>query len=81
MSRTVWTSYWQEINAAAPNRNKASDGSIGGADHSASTSDHNPCDCHDKVCARDFTHDPAGGFDSYHFAHWLAERTKGPERG
>ena len=29
-----------EINASAPNRNKASDGSIGDADHSASTSDH-----------------------------------------
>ena len=68
-----------EINASAPNRNKASDGSIGDADHSASTSDHNPCDCHDKVCARDFTHDPGGGFDSYAFAQWLAERTKGPE--
>ncbi len=68
-----------EINASAPNRNKASDGSIGDASHSSSTSDHNPCDCHNAVCARDYTHDPAGGFDSYAFANWLAERTKGPE--
>ena len=68
-----------EINASAPGRNKASDGSIGDANHSNNTSDHNPCDCHDAVCARDFTHDPGGGFDSYAFAHWLAERTKGPE--
>jgi len=68
-----------EINASAPNRNKASDGSIGDASHSASTSDHNPCDCHNAVCARDYTHDPGGGFDSYAFAHWLADRTKGPE--
>ena len=68
-----------EINASAPGRNKASDGSIGDANHSNSTSDHNPCDCHDAVCARDFTHDPGGGFDSYAFAQWLAERTKGPE--
>jgi len=63
-----------EINASAPNRNKASDGGIGDPAHSARTSDHNPCDCHDVVCARDFTHDPAGGFDSYAFADWLARR-------
>lgn len=63
-----------EINASAPNRNKASDGSIGDADHSSRTSDHNPCDCHSAVCARDFTHDPGGGFDSYAFAHWLVDR-------
>ncbi len=68
-----------EINVYAPDRNKASDGSIGDANHSSGTSDHNPCDCHDAVCARDFTHDPGGGFDSYAFAHWLAERTQGPE--
>jgi len=68
-----------EINASAPHRNKGSDGSIGDADHSSRDSDHNPCDCHDAVCARDFTHDPAHGFDSYAFAQWLAERTKGPE--
>lgn len=63
-----------EINASAPHRSKASDGSIGDADHAASTSDHNPCDCHEAVCARDFTHDPSGGFDSYEFAEWLRQR-------
>lgn len=68
-----------EINASAPGRNKASDGSIGDANHSNSTSDHNPCDCHNAVCARDFTHDPGGGFDSYAFAHWLADRVKHSE--
>lgn len=63
-----------EINASAPNRNKASDGSIGDADHSSRDSDHNPCDDHDCVCARDFTHDPGHGFDSYEFAGWLVDR-------
>lgn len=64
----------EEINASAPGRSKASDGSIGDAAHSSRESDHNPCDCHDAVCARDFTHDPAHGFDSYEFADWLRER-------
>lgn len=64
----------EEINTSAPDRSKASDGSIGDADHSSRESDHNPCDCHDAVCARDFTHDPADGFDSYAFADWLRER-------
>lgn len=68
-----------EINASAPNRNKASDGSIGDANHSSRESDHNPCDCHRAVCARDFTHDPGGGFDAHAFANWLAERTKNVE--
>ena len=63
-----------EINNSAPKRNKAGDGSIGDAAHSSRTSDHNPCDCHEVVCARDFTHDPAGGFDSYAFADWLRTR-------
>lgn len=63
-----------EINASAPHRSKASDGSIGDADHSSRESDHNPCDCHGAVCARDFTHDPGHGFDSYAFADWLRAR-------
>ncbi len=63
-----------EINTRAPNRSKAADGGIGDASHSARASDHNPCDCCRVVCARDFTHDAAGGFDSYAFAEWLRER-------
>lgn len=70
-----------EINASAPWRSKASDGSIGDTSHSSRESDHNPCDCHQAVCARDFTHDPAGGFDSYAFADWLRSRCdSGAER-
>lgn len=63
-----------EINARAPGRSKVSDGGIGDTRHSSRASDHNPCDCCQVVCARDFTHDPAGGFDSYAFAQWLAAR-------
>jgi hypothetical protein len=63
-----------EINARAPQRKKASDGGIGDAAHAAAKSDHNPCGCHRVVCARDFTHDPAGGFDANAFAEWLRER-------
>lgn len=70
-----------EINTSAPNRNKASDGSIGDQAHQGRTSDHNPCACHTAVCARDFTHDPTNGFDSYAFANWLRERCQsGTER-
>jgi hypothetical protein len=64
-----------EINASAPNRNKASDGGIGDARHQAGTSDHNPCKCHRVVCARDFTHDPGpGGLDGQQLADWLQAR-------
>lgn len=59
-----------EVNTAAPARSKASDGSIGDPDHSARDSDHNPDD-KGMVHARDFTHDPPGGFDSYGFAEWV----------
>lgn len=63
-----------EINRRAPDRSKASDGGIGDARHAAATSDHNPCRCCRVVHARDFTHDPIGGFDSYVFAEWLRDR-------
>lgn len=62
-----------EINAAAPKRSKASDGSIGDAPHQSSSSDHNPNDA-DVVCARDFTHDPGGGADMHRFAEHLRKR-------
>lgn len=66
-----------QVNAKAPNRNKASDGSIGDPAHQAQAcaSQHNSCCV--KVAgvwiirARDFTHDPAGGFNSYTFADQL----------
>jgi len=56
-----------QLNALAPHRSKASDGSIGDASHSSRLSDHNPTSA-GQVCARDFTHDPAGGLDG----NWLA---------
>lgn len=66
-----------EINTYAPNRSKASDGSIGDAAHASRASDHNPyikdASGIGVVRARDFTHDPKGGFDSYKFARALAK--------
>lgn len=61
-----------QIDAKAPNRSKASDGSIGDPAHAARDSDHNPERTRDssdgndpdyQVDARDFTHDPAYGAD------------------
>src|SRR5690349_15589562 len=70
-----------EVNAAAPQRSKVSDGGIGDPRHAASVSDHNPCRCcGGVVTARDFTHDPRGGFDSYAFAEWLRGRVLAGER-
>lgn len=65
-----------QVNAAHPDRRKDSDGSIGNAEHSARTSDHNP-DQHGVVHAIDITHDPAGGFDSYAFAEMLRHNIDG----
>ena len=55
-----------QLNALAPRRSKASDGSIGDAAHASRSSDHNPWVRLlglGIVTARDFTHDPAGGLD------------------
>jgi hypothetical protein len=57
-----------QLDTLAPHRSKVSDGGIGDTAHSARTSDHNPIAGTGQVCARDFTHDPAGGLD----CHWLA---------
>jgi peptidoglycan hydrolase-like protein with peptidoglycan-binding domain len=66
-----------QVNEAAPHRSKVSDGGIGNAEHAARTSDHNPYIIRDGigiVRARDFTHDPAGGFDAYAFAETIRVR-------
>lgn len=52
-----------QFNQRYPDRNKASDGSIGDADHENRNSDHNPWYGPGIVTARDFTHDPAHGMD------------------
>ena len=57
-----------QLNNLAPRRNKASDGSIGDAEHASRSSDHNPW-YRRTVTARDFTHDPRGGLD----CNWLAQ--------
>lgn len=57
-----------EATALAPDRSKRSDGTIGDRAHAARTSDHNPDKTTGIVHAVDVTHDPAGGFDSYHYA-------------
>jgi peptidoglycan hydrolase-like protein with peptidoglycan-binding domain len=65
-----------EVNRSAPNRNKASDGTIGDADHATRTSDHNPYIKDGSgvgvVRALDVTHDPGGGVD----AEKLAEHVR-----
>lgn len=61
-----------EVNRMAPRRNKASDGSIGDAAHSARTSDHNPDNGY--VDAIDITHDPANGMDIHGLLRQLAAR-------
>ncbi len=58
-----------QLNAHAPRRSTASDGSIGDAAHASRDSDHNPW-WRDTVTARDFTHDPGGGCDG----QWLADQ-------
>ena len=60
-----------QVNAAYPNRNKASDGTIGDAAHAASASDHNPNGA-GVVTAMDITNSPSTGFD----VHALADRLR-----
>lgn len=60
-----------QVNAAYPNRSKASDGWIGDAAHAASASDHNPNGA-GVVCALDITNSPQTGLD----IHALADRLR-----
>ncbi len=61
-----------QVNIKFPKRNKAWDGTIGDANHSSRTSDHNPND-DGVVCAMDITHDPKNGVDSYVMAEQLRQ--------
>jgi hypothetical protein len=65
-----------EVNTGAPNRSKASDGAHASPAHTAANpdSDHEAwyqADGMHWVTARDFTHDPAGGFDGQLFVNAL----------
>lgn len=65
-----------EVNASAPRRSKVADGSIGDAAHATRASDHNPfivVKGVGVVRARDFTHDPDGGFDAHRFAEHVRQ--------
>lgn len=65
-----------QINEKYPGRSKDSDGSIGNAEHKTHDSDHNAWVMDGDmgvVTARDYTHDPAHGFNSYAFADHLIE--------
>lgn len=76
------TTMRNQINAHAPKRNKASDGTIGDAAHarSGSASDHNPHVKDGKtgvVTALDVTHDPRNGVDTYALAEHLRQQRDG----
>ena len=65
-----------QVNAQWPGRSKDSDGGIGNAEHASRGSDHNPWVKDGKmgvVTARDFTHDPRSGMDSYVLAQALLD--------
>lgn len=59
-----------QVNAAYPGRNKASDGTIGDSAHASRVSDHNPNSA-GVVTAIDITHDPAHGLDIWKLAQAL----------
>jgi murein L,D-transpeptidase YcbB/YkuD len=74
------TKFRDQINAASPRRNKASDGTIGDAAHASRSSDHNPWVKDGKmgvVTAIDITHDPANGVNTWDLAERL-RTTKDP---
>ena len=65
-----------QINQAAPNRSKASDGTIGDAAHASRNSDHNPWVRDGDigvVTALDITHDPANDCDAERIVQALVQ--------
>ena len=66
-----------EVNDLAPNRSKASDGTLGDPAHASRPSRHNPND-DGVVCALDLTDDPLNGCDIHAIARRIA-RNPHPE--
>ena len=62
-----------EVNAMAPKRSKASDGTVGDPAHASRPSRHNPNGA-GVVCAIDLTHDPKNGCDIHALARELVKR-------
>lgn len=60
----------KQLNAANPARDKVSDGSIGDANHSSRSSDHNPNPA-GVVCAIDVTHNQTRGINCHELARSL----------
>lgn len=66
----------EQINGLAPSRSKASDGTIGDAEHASRNSDHNPWVKDGNtgvVTAIDFTHDPKNGCDAQKIVNALVK--------
>lgn len=61
-----------QVNAAYPDRDKSSDGTIGDAAHAATKSEHNP-DANGVVRARDITNDIAHGLNARKLAETLVK--------
>jgi hypothetical protein len=59
-----------QVDAMAPSRSKAADGTIGDPSHQSRKSDHNP-NSDNVVTAMDITHDPANGVDAAALAEML----------
>jgi len=62
-----------EVDAIAPSRSRASDGTIGDTAHASRPSDHNPNSA-GVVCALDLTHDPGKGADMSRIAEHIRTR-------
>lgn len=75
LARSLET-FRSQVDEMAPRRSKVSDGSIGDADHSNRSSDHNPhcgAPADPTVTAYDLTHDPENGVDCHEIAEALRE--------
>jgi peptidoglycan hydrolase-like protein with peptidoglycan-binding domain len=72
-----------QFNQQYPNRNKASDGTVGDASHQSRNSDHNPWikdGSYGVVSAIDITHDPKNGVDVHAICRYMSQPGKRDSR-